>query len=158
MIRSAVALAANLAHGGKLSIGITTQLRRLCTSPWPHLNVWNCYEGVALGSRYFPAATISQKGRFSREPWYGRRIALDPREKVSQKLILVSYLSKGRRPHELRVATKSRSFQRVRPTYDGTRCEAMRRECPFLCFHRRNPPFPFRPVRKFKLTHYQEIC
>jgi len=62
------------------------------------------------------------------------------------KLILVSYLSKGRRPHELRVATKSRSFQRVRLTYEGTRCEAVRRECPFLYFHRPNPPFPFRPV------------
>src|SRR5271170_3610992 len=30
------------------------------------------------------------------------------------KLTLVSYLSKGRCPHELRGATKSRSFQRVR--------------------------------------------
>src|SRR5271156_3193195 len=27
---------------------------------------------------------VSQKGRFSREPRYGRRIARDPREKVSQ--------------------------------------------------------------------------
>ncbi len=38
------------------------------------------------------------------------------------KLILVSNLSRGRCPHELRVATKSRSFQRVRPAYNGTRC------------------------------------
>src|SRR5271163_1389753 len=66
------------------------------------------------------------------------------------KHILVSHLSKGRRPHELRVATKSRSFQRMRPTYDESRCEAMRRECPFLCFHRPNPPFPFRQKRIFK--------
>ncbi len=32
------------------------------------------------------SGTLSQKGRFLREPLYGRRIALDPREKVSQNL------------------------------------------------------------------------
>ena len=43
--------------------------------------------------------------------------------KSFSKLILVSYLSKGRCPHELRVATKSRSFQRVRTdsqTFSGS--------------------------------------
>jgi hypothetical protein len=34
------------------------------------------------------------------------------------KLVLVSHLSKGRRPHELGVAMKSRPFQRAPPTYE----------------------------------------
>ena len=42
------------------------------------------------------------------------------------------------------MATKSRSFQRVRPTYEGSRSHE--RECPLQHFHRPNPPFPFRPV------------
>src|SRR5271156_4424259 len=35
------------------------------------------------------------------------------------------------------------------PPYDETRCEAMRRECPFLCFHRRPQPHASGLVRVF---------
>jgi hypothetical protein len=67
--------------------------------------------------------------------------------------------ARGSRPWRRHKGRRSRDLSNgCGPPYDETRCEAMRRECPFLCFHRRNPPFPFRPVRKFKLTHYQEIC
>jgi hypothetical protein len=67
--------------------------------------------------------------------------------------------ARGARPWRRHKGRRSRDLSNgCGPPYDETRCEAMRRECPFLCFHRRNPPFPFRPVRKFKLTHYQEIC
>ena len=101
-----------------------------------------------------PFGEASRKGRFSREPRYGRRIALDPREKVSQNSFSFLISQKA-------VAPMSYEWRRSRdlsngcgpPTMepDAKPCGANVRSSVSIAQTRHSASGQF---RKFKLTHY----